>query len=71
MSETFQVKFACQDCGSESFKFSAEPHSMDNVESCASCGRTISRDDIVSHSRDFAKKQADEMVRKAFNGRLK
>ena len=71
MSETFQVKFACPDCGSESFKFSAEPHSMDNVESCASCGRTISRDDIVSHSRDFAKKQADEMVRKAFNGRLK
>ncbi|WP_414063892.1 ECs_2282 family putative zinc-binding protein [Rahnella inusitata] len=71
MSETFQVKFACPDCGSESFIFSAEPYTMDNVESCASCGRAITNDDVVNQSDEFAKKRADEMVRKSFNGRLK
>ncbi|WP_425444883.1 ECs_2282 family putative zinc-binding protein [Superficieibacter electus] len=66
MSETIRVEFSCPDCGSKSFVFSAEPHSMDNVESCAGCGRAISKDDIIEHSRQIAKKRADEMVRNIF-----
>ncbi|MHC8263379.1 ECs_2282 family putative zinc-binding protein [Klebsiella pneumoniae] len=53
MSEKFRVKLSCPDCGSEQFIFSAEPHTIDNVESCASCGRAISKDDVVRHGREF------------------
>ncbi|EPG4681760.1 ECs_2282 family putative zinc-binding protein [Klebsiella pneumoniae] len=53
MSEKFRVKFSCPDCGSEQFIFSTEPHTIDNVESCASCGRAISKDDVVRHGREF------------------
>ncbi|EPO5351752.1 ECs_2282 family putative zinc-binding protein, partial [Klebsiella michiganensis] len=49
MSEKFRVKLSCPDCGSEQFIFSAEPHTIDNVESCASCGRAISKNDVFRH----------------------
>ncbi|EPN9887553.1 ECs_2282 family putative zinc-binding protein [Klebsiella michiganensis] len=53
MSEKFRVKLSCPDCGSEQFIFSAEPHTIDNVESCASCGRAISKNDVFRHGKDF------------------
>ncbi|EPE6975392.1 TPA: ECs_2282 family putative zinc-binding protein [Citrobacter braakii] len=66
MSETFEVKFTCPDCGSKSFIFSAEPCTMDNLESCAACGKVITQDDVIEHSRKIAKKRADEILRNAF-----
>ncbi|MFZ5134210.1 ECs_2282 family putative zinc-binding protein [Enterobacter hormaechei] len=66
MSEKIRVQFSCPDCGSKSFVFSSEPHSMDNVESCAGCGRDISKNDIIEHSRQIAKNRADEIVRDIF-----
>ncbi|WP_446698038.1 ECs_2282 family putative zinc-binding protein [Atlantibacter hermannii] len=68
MSESFEVKFSCPNCGSESFIFSAEPGTMENLESCAGCGRAISKDDVIEHSRKIAKKRADEILRNAFKG---
>ncbi|HHS9846546.1 ECs_2282 family putative zinc-binding protein [Klebsiella grimontii] len=53
MSEKFRVKLSCPDCGSEQFIFSAEPHTIDNVESCASCGRAISKNDVFRYSKEF------------------
>ncbi|WP_413476017.1 ECs_2282 family putative zinc-binding protein [Hafnia paralvei] len=66
MSDTFEVKFSCPDCGSKSFIFSAEPCTMDNLESCAGCGRAITHDDVIEHNLKIANKRAGEIIRSAF-----
>lgn len=66
MSEKIRVQFSCPDCGSESFIFRAEPYTMDNVEACAGCGRSVTKDDIIEHSRQVAISRVDEIVRNAF-----
>ncbi|WP_458363982.1 ECs_2282 family putative zinc-binding protein [Klebsiella oxytoca] len=58
MSEKFRVKLSCPDCGSEQFIFSAEPHTIDNVESCASCGRAISKKRCLSPRQGFPRRYA-------------
>ncbi|WP_449361556.1 ECs_2282 family putative zinc-binding protein [Winslowiella toletana] len=66
MSESIRAQFSCPDCGSESFVFRAKPHTMNNIKACAGCGRVITQDDILEHSRKTAQNHLNDIVRKAF-----
>ncbi len=68
MSEMLDVHFACPDCGGKSFKFISQPHTLDNVDgtTCATCGRFITKDDVVAFSLNKSKVRAQDIIRDAF-----
>ncbi|WP_425313319.1 ECs_2282 family putative zinc-binding protein [Morganella morganii] len=68
MTIDYDVEFSCPDCGSKSFEFIAEPCISDNIRACASCGRSISKDDVLRDSDNRAADIGAEFLRSALKG---
>lgn len=69
MTESQTMKVSCPDCGSEFIK---RPDDFDFETnfvgvSCASCGRAITKDDVIEQGVDVVKKQVDDLIRSTFN----
>jgi len=60
------VPFACKNCGSETFKSTSEPKSLEDLYGaiCANCGTAVSEDDIKSHALKIADELARDALRK-------
>jgi hypothetical protein len=53
-----KIPFICKKCGSETFKTTSEPKSLDDFDGavCANCGTTITKDDIERQTAKIAEK---------------
>lgn len=70
MSETKTIKITCPECGS---KLISRPDDYDFDSnfidvSCADCGRSITKDDVIEQATASAKKQIDDMFRDSIKG---
>lgn len=60
------IQFVCKNCGSETFKTTSEPESLDDFDGaiCTNCGTALSTDDIKGQ----AVKIAEKTIRDALGG---
>lgn len=68
MSDIISFNIACPDCGSDSINkpvnFDFENNFTDVT--CASCGRSISKDDVLSQADEIALQKAEEIAKSIF-----
>jgi len=61
-----QVSFVCSECGSDKFRVSSPPKTLDDMigAPCANCGTPLTEEEVKRQSRQIA----DDVVKKAFKG---
>lgn len=65
MNINVSVKLSCPDCGNESFEIDSEARDRGDYEGaiCASCGHTMTADDVVACEVKSVKDAADDFIR--------
>lgn len=66
-----QVRLRCSTCGSEQFSYSEEDDDGSSIVTCASCGRQLTRDELLRENSENLEAHAVEIANEAVNESVK